>query len=40
VPQIHVLTLDELPRALGGMEQEVVSSVQMNFRGSLDGSAS
>jgi chemotaxis protein CheC len=39
VPQIHVLTLDELPRALGGMEQEVVSSVQMNFRGSLDGSA-
>ena len=39
VPQIHVLTLEELPRALGGMEQEAVSSVQMNFRGSLDGSA-
>jgi chemotaxis protein CheC len=38
-PQIHVLTLDELPRALGGMGQETVSSVQMNFRGSLDGSA-
>lgn len=39
VPHVQVLTLDELPRALGGFEQEAVSSVQMAFHGSLDGSA-
>ncbi len=39
VPHVQVLTLDELPRALGGFEQEPVSSVQMAFHGSLDGSA-
>jgi chemotaxis protein CheC len=39
VPQVQVLTIEELPRAMGGMEQEPVSSVQMAFHGSLDGSA-
>jgi chemotaxis protein CheC len=39
VPQVQVFTLDELAATLGGMAQERVASVQMAFRGSLDGSA-
>ncbi len=39
VPQVDVVPLDQLHRALGGLEQEPVSSVQMAFRGSLDGCA-
>lgn len=39
VPQVQLLTLDEMNRALGGMANEPVSSVQMGFHGSLDGSA-
>ncbi len=39
VPQVQLLTFDEMGRALGGMANEPVSSVQMGFRGSLDGSA-
>jgi chemotaxis protein CheC len=39
VPQVHVFTLDELGISLGVLAQEPVASVQMTFRGSLDGSA-
>ncbi|MBN2371467.1 MAG: response regulator [Vicinamibacteria bacterium] len=39
VPQIDVLTIEELSRALGGLEQETVSSVQMTFHGGLEGCA-
>jgi chemotaxis protein CheC len=38
-PQVDVVPLGELHHELGGIEQEEVSSVQMSFRGSLDGCA-
>jgi chemotaxis protein CheC len=39
VPFAHVLTLDEVARTLGELALSPVSSVQMEFQGSLDGSA-
>ncbi len=39
VPHVEVVPLDALHHTLGGMEQEPCSSVQMGFRGSLDGCA-
>ena len=39
VPEVQVLALDGMAEALGGIANEPVSSVQMAFRGGLDGSA-
>jgi chemotaxis protein CheC len=39
VPEVHVVAVEDLPGALSGLGREAVSSVQMAFRGSLDGSA-
>jgi chemotaxis protein CheC len=39
VPFAHVLTVDEVARTLGELALSPVSSVQMEFQGSLDGSA-